>query len=160
VRLIRNKRAAWEATDIPWYFYYIAMTAVVIFLMTTAIDSSKNPKLENYDLEQAILAQRIYKKIALVDIDTGRISSSEIKDDIKKELENAFYQGEAPRKTGAKIEIEGGETAYFNKKFYEDERPLAPARNIVFIHKKTFAQDNSLRIVTIEEVYPKKYGDE
>jgi len=150
-----DKKAVWTMADMLYWFFYLPFTAVIILVILFIPQNVEKIQLETHNLDQAIIAERAFAKVARQDINTGRIYIGQLPENIE-EKDLIFDNSQSPKDLAIKISVDGKE-AYYNKEFYADAKPLAPVRYRSYKQVKPAIQGNEIKAVEVEEVFPKKY---
>ncbi len=131
---------------IPWSILTIFVVFGVIVYPASRVEASVNP----VELDAAIFEERVFQHLAKYSPVTG--VTNELVDNLDRSLQFSLSQ----KKFAYKITI-GNKIIYGNQEFYDIAWPLAPVKYLRFISNRTFVTQSGPVVVTVDQVYPRKY---
>lgn len=154
-----NKKAVWALPEWLFFFFYIFLSFTIAQILVEIPDSILNNRLQTGELVPSIDGDRIntmlaYKNPYSGKFDYGKIASADIVNN-QTVHDLIIY----PQKDNKAIYLSiDGKKAYFNKKFYEIAKPLAPIRYSSTVNTRLVQdqKDKGVKLLTIEQVYKKK----
>jgi hypothetical protein len=152
----RHKRGLVSEDVIQWIVYVI-MTGIVLALVRGLPLSIYSNAVDTASMENAIMNERVYVKIADHHPLTGRAHPGYLQNKeawARHNILNSFETAGSPRKLAFKATI-GHDPLYYNKPLYEDGKPLAPVRYKNFIEQRPvwLIQEQRFETLEIDQVY-------
>ncbi len=142
-----HKKATWAWADLIMWFFYLPMTAAVIYALVTVPQGILKTSVQPVELDAVIFQARTFQHLAAYSPATGAEY-----DTLTPNPEQALAYILSPKKFGYKITIDSKKYSA-NEEFYDIAAPLAPVLYDRFIDTRKF----NTNTVTIDQAYPKKY---
>lgn len=156
LKIIRDKKGGTFAfLDALYLAFGVAVTAVVVMLLTKIPENVYKANIDTAELENYILSERIFAKLSYEDKDSGRFHKGmlfEKKNFLEKLADNPFELGD--EKVAFKLMLDGQEV-YLDRQFYDIAKPLAPIRykNITYSKLVIIMDDKAVASLTIVIFY-------
>lgn len=131
---------------VPWSILTIVVVFGVIVYPAGRVEASVNP----VELDAAIFEERVFQHVAKYSPVIG--STEQLTDNLDRSLQFLLSQ----KRFAYKITV-GNKIIYGNQEFYDIAWPLAPVKYLRFISNKTFVTQSGSVVVTVDQVYPRKY---
>jgi len=147
-----HKKGTWAWADLLMWFFYLPMTAAVIYAIVTVPQGIIKTSVQPVELDAAIFQERAFQHLADYSPVTGADDNT-----LTPNADHALAYSLSPKKFGYKITIDGKKFSP-NEEFYDIAAPLAPVLYNRFTDAKQFKTKTGTASVTVDQVYPKKYG--
>ena len=144
-------KGSWIWADALYWFFCLPLTAVIVIALIHIPGKLLLDSINPTDLDAAITEERIIHKISSHTPYTGT-DRTEITSDPEKD--NSLLLSE--KKQG--VEITAGEKkVVLNEEFYTYAKPIAKVRYSTFAMKTKMNKEGKAVIITIDQIFPKRY---
>ncbi len=155
-KIIKDKKGGTFAfLDAIYLAFGVAVTAVVVMLLTKIPENVYQANVDTADLENYILSERIFARVSYEDKDSGRAYRGMLFE--KKEFKEKFADNPfdlSDEKIAFKLTL-NGEEVYIDRQFYDIAKPLTPIRykNITYAKPVIIIGEKAVASLAVDQVF-------